>query len=203
MVVLSHLALDQFIKTCKPNNNTLFPIVIPTIDLNSPNAKSMIVKACTEFGFFKVVNHGVPTHLMTQLEDEARSFFSLPQALKESAGSPNPFGYGNKKIGRNGDVGWLEYLLLSASPEFITQICVSIFPDNPHVFRYALVNYIAKVKKMAVQVLETMAEGLNLKGEDRNALSKLIKDDESDSYFRLNHYPPKPEAFEAISSGRN
>lgn len=199
MVVLPHLAIDQFIKTCKPINTNLFPTTIPNIDLNSPDAKSLIVKACKEFGFFKVVNHGVPINIMSQLEEEASKFFSLPQVLKESAGNPNPFGYGNKKIGRNGDVGWLEYLLLSASPEFITQICRSIFPDNPDVFRYVIMNYITRVKKMAVQVLETMAEGLNLSGEDRNVLSKLIKDEESDSYFRLNHYPPRPEAFEALN----
>ncbi|KNA10532.1 hypothetical protein SOVF_143090 [Spinacia oleracea] len=202
MVVLSHVALDQFMKTCKPIDTHLFPTVIPTIDLNSPDVKSLIVKACKEFGFFKVVNHGVPIEMTRQLEDEASKFFSLPQGLKESAGNPNPFGYGNKKIGRNGDVGWIEYLLLSASDEFISQTCLSIYPDNPDVFRCALNNYISKMKKMGVRVLETMAEGLNLKGEDRYALSNLIKDSKSDSYFRLNHYPPRPEAFEGIN-GRN
>ncbi|KAL2930627.1 Gibberellin 2-beta-dioxygenase, partial [Bienertia sinuspersici] len=212
MVVLPQLVLDQFIKTCKPINDSdvnhskanFFSAtpIIPTIDLNNPDANSLLVKACKEFGFFKVVNHGISMQIMSQLEDEARKFFSLPQLQKESAGIPNPFGYGNKKIGQNGDVGWIEYLLLSTSSDYISQISLSIFPDNPDIFRHAIVNYISKMKKMAVHVLEMIAEGLNIKEDDKNELTKLIEDEKSDSYFRLNHYPPKPESFEALN-GRN
>ncbi|CAO2823404.1 unnamed protein product [Amaranthus hypochondriacus] len=60
-------------------------------------------------------------------------------------------------------------------------------------FRYAIVNYIGKMKKMAVQILEMIAEGLNVGREEKNVLSKMIKDEKSDSYFRLNHYPPRPD----------
>ncbi|KMS95929.1 hypothetical protein BVRB_003650 [Beta vulgaris subsp. vulgaris] len=193
MVVLSQLALNQFINTCKPVNTKLFFPTIPTIDLTNPDAKSLIVKACKEFGFFKVINHGVPLQMISQLEDETSKFFSLPQFIKEAAGIPKPFGYGNKNIGPNGDVGWLEYLLLSASPEFVSQICHSISPEDPDVFRYAIMNYIAKMKKLAVRVLEMMAEGLNVKGEDKNVLKT------SPLFLRLNHYPPKPDAFEALN----
>ncbi|CAO2842197.1 unnamed protein product [Amaranthus hypochondriacus] len=191
MVVLSQVALDQFIKTCKPN--TINTNIIPTIDLSNPNAKSMLINACKEFGFFKVENHGIPIQIMSQLEDEACKFFSLPLLNKESAGIANPFGYGNKHIGRNGDVGWIEYLLLSASPDFISQVSVSIYPHNPHLFRHAIMNYLTKVKKMGVQILEMIAEGLNAKKEEKNIISKMIKDEKSDSYIRLNHYPPRPE----------
>jgi len=133
MVVQSEPALDQFIRTCKPS--TQFFTGMPTIDLTHPDANSHLVKACEEFGFFKVVNHGIPLQMMSKLEEEVVDFFKLPQVVKEKAGNPRPFGYGNKRIGQNGDVGWVEYLLLSASPDFIHQICLSIFPDNPHVFR--------------------------------------------------------------------
>lgn len=50
--------------------------------------------------------------LVERSEDGAREFFSLAQSEKERYGAAEaPFGYGNKRIGPNGDVGWLEYLL--------------------------------------------------------------------------------------------
>nr|GMC63405.1 gibberellin 2-beta-dioxygenase-like [Ipomoea batatas] len=41
-----------------------------------PTAKDQIVKACHEFGFFKVVNHGVPLEAVTKLEEEAKDVLS-------------------------------------------------------------------------------------------------------------------------------
>lgn len=94
-----------------------FSSTIPIVDLSKPDAKTLIVNACEEFGFFKVINHGVPMEAISQLETEALKFFSLPLNEKEKAGPPNPFGYGSKRIGPNGDVGWVEYLLLNNNQE--------------------------------------------------------------------------------------
>lgn len=44
---------------------------------------------------------------------------------------------------------------------------------------------------MAFEIAEHMAEGLGV--TPRNAISRLLRDDKSDSCFRLNHYPPCPE----------
>ena len=68
--------------------------------------------------------------LISKLEAEAVNFFSLPLSEKEKAGPPNPSGYGNKIIGSNGDIGWVEYLLLNP------QSFPSAFGQNPHIFRY-------------------------------------------------------------------
>lgn len=50
----------------------------------------------------------------------------------------------------------------------------------------------SSVKKMGCEILELMAEGLNI--EEKNVLSKLVTDKDSDCIFRLNHYPPCPES---------
>ncbi|KAJ6402253.1 hypothetical protein OIU84_014361 [Salix udensis] len=196
MVVLSQPALEPFsvIKTCKPVG--LFS-EIPVIDLTDPHAKTLIIKACEEFGFFKLVNHGVPMELMTKLEGLANSFFNLPQPEKDKAGPPDPYGYGNKKIGPNGDVGWVEYLLLHTNPQILSQK-TSIFQENPQIFRSAVEDYLLGVKRMTFEVLELMADGLEI--ESRNVFSRLLRDDESDSCFRLNHYPPCPE-LQALTGG--
>lgn len=137
MVVVSQSsALDDhfpFIKTCKP----LTDAKIPVIDLlESPEVcGSKLVKACKEFGFFKVVNHGVPEDLTNHLEAEAMRFFSLSQAEKDRHGPPDPFGYGSKRIGSNGDVGWLEFLLVHANPHILSPNVLSVFRASPHIFR--------------------------------------------------------------------
>ncbi|KAK7303114.1 hypothetical protein RJT34_14015 [Clitoria ternatea] len=198
MVVLSQPpALNQFLllKSCKPTTTG-----IPVVDLKDPEAKTLIVKACKEVGFFKLLNHGVPFEFMSNLEKEALRFFKKPQSEKDRAGPPDPFGYGSKRIGSNGDVGWIEYLLLNTNPDVISPKSCLVFRENPQKFRVAVEEYIGAVKNMCYMVLELMAEGLGI-GE-RNVLSRLVKDERSDCCFRLNHYPPCPEEMQALK-GRN
>lgn len=107
---------------------------IPSIDLSKPDSKSLLVKACEEVGFFKVINHGIPLAIIERLEAEAMKFFSLPQCEKEHVASANPYGYGNKMIGLNGDAGWVEYFLLQTNPKSISQISSHLFKENPDVF---------------------------------------------------------------------
>ncbi|XP_043688281.1 gibberellin 2-beta-dioxygenase 1-like [Telopea speciosissima] len=189
MVVCSKPALDTFslINDFKP---TTFVSGIPVIDLSKPDAKILVVKACEEFGFFKVINHRVPIEFIQKLESEAVKFFSLPLPQKEEAGPANPFGYGNKRIGPNGDIGWIEYILLRSNPQFISERSLSIFGESPEVFCSAANDYISSVRMMTCEILELLAEGLGI--EQRNVFSKLLMEEESDCLFRINHYPPCP-----------
>ncbi|XP_031474572.1 gibberellin 2-beta-dioxygenase-like [Nymphaea colorata] len=189
MVVLSNPALDQ-LSLIKTQKGTTFS-GIPVIDLSLPDCKTELVKACEEFGFFKVVNHGVPMEFMSKLEAETVKFFSLPLSEKEKAGPASPFGYGNRRIGPNGDVGWIEYLLLQADPNFVYQEPMPASRHNPSSFCKAVNEYTSAVRILACQILDLIAEALKI--QPRNALSQYLLDTQSDSVFRLNHYPPCPE----------
>ncbi|CAN6872306.1 hypothetical protein Bca4012_076787 [Brassica carinata] len=199
MVVLSQpVALDNHISvipTYKP-----VPVLtshsIPVVDLTHPEAKTLIVKACEEFGFFKVVNHGVCPDLMTRLEQEAVGFFALPQSLKNQAGPPEPYGYGSKRIGPNGDVGWIEYILLNANPQLSSAKTSAVFSQSPLIFREAVEEYMKEVKEVSCKVLEMITEGLGI--EPRDSLSKMVRDEKSDSCLRLNHYPTAEEEAEKM-----
>ncbi|XP_022981800.1 gibberellin 2-beta-dioxygenase 1-like [Cucurbita maxima] len=198
MVVLSKPSIKQMASSYMRNSmaaagssSAAFFSGVPLIDLSAPDAKHLIVKACEELGFFKVVNHGVPMEFISTLESESTKFFSLPLSEKQRAGPPSPFGYGNKQIGRNGDVGWVEYLLLNTHLESKSDGFLSIFGQDPQKLRSAVNDYISAVRNMACEILELMAEGLKI--QQRNAFSKLLMDEESDSVFRVNHYPPCPE----------
>ncbi|KFK44827.1 hypothetical protein AALP_AA1G307900 [Arabis alpina] len=194
MVVLSQpIPLDNHISvipTYKPVP-VLTSQIIPVVDLTHPEAKTRIVKACEDFGFFKVVNHGVRPELMTRLEQEAMGFFALPQSHKNRAGPPEPYGYGNKRIGPNGDVGWIEYILLNANPQLSSPKTSAVFHQTPQIFRESVEEYMEELKKVSCKVLEMVAEGLGI--EARDTLSKMVRDEKSDSCLRLNHYPTTEE----------
>ncbi|KAG9448038.1 hypothetical protein H6P81_014166 [Aristolochia fimbriata] len=201
MVVLSRPALDEISFVNNPKQTLLS--AIPVVDLSHPDAKSLLLHACEEYGFFKVINHGVPEGVMKGLEDEAAKFFSLPRSEKEKAGPADPFGYGNKTIGPNGDVGWVEYLLLKTDVKSIYHSALDVSSGNPEKFRSAVTDYVSGVRDLACEVLELLAEGLKL--QHRSLFSKLLKDEENDSIFRLNHYPPCPDfqSLEMIGFGEH
>lgn len=53
---------------------------IPFIDLSSPDVDALvhdIGHACRQWGFFQIINHGVPSELRHKLEEASRKFFHL------------------------------------------------------------------------------------------------------------------------------
>lgn len=104
------------------------PFTVPVIDLSCKRSE-VLLKACEEYGFFKVVNHGIPDSKIVRMEAEGLEFFARPMLEKQRAGPPNPLGYGCKNIGFNGDIGEVEYLLLHTNPLSIAQRSRTICKD--------------------------------------------------------------------------
>ncbi|KAM0957678.1 hypothetical protein FF1_025786 [Malus domestica] len=165
-------------------------IGIPTIDLSNYNRSKLsaqIVEACEEYGFFKVVNHGIPKAVIETMETQGSDFFAKPTIEKQRAGPACPFGYGCKNIGLKGDTGELEYLILQTNPQSISDRSNDI-SDDPTKFSCAVNDYIEAVKELACEVLDLLAEGLWV--SDKSVFSRFIRDVQSDSILRFNHYPP-------------
>ncbi|KAM3299968.1 hypothetical protein ACQJBY_041134 [Aegilops geniculata] len=158
---------------------------VPTVDLSAPGAAAAVEQACRSVGLFRAINHGVPIALTDALEAGAAAFFALPHKNKQEA-SANPMGYGSKSIGRNGDVGWLEYILLSVGSGSVAAASL------PPSLRAALEEYTDAVREVGARVLELMAEGLGVAVENRGVLRRVVASDEADKMVRVNHYPPCP-----------
>lgn len=104
---------------------------IPVIDmLKHDGSINAMVRACEEVGFFKVINHGVPLELMATLEAEAINFFSMNHKEKEKMGGVPNLCYGSKNIGPNGDVGWVEYLLMKITTTTFSSASVNALNNN-------------------------------------------------------------------------
>ncbi|OEL38025.1 Gibberellin 2-beta-dioxygenase 1 [Dichanthelium oligosanthes] len=219
MVVLAKGELEQIaLPAAQP------PVAdVRSVDLSAPAgpereaAARALVAACEEHGFFRVTGHGVPTELVRAAEAAAARFFALPQGEKEEE-APT-LGYGNKRIGGNGDLGWIEYLLLGVTPAGAVPVATSassstlpcaaataaaaasssLTPAGP--LRDLLDEYTVAVRRMACAVLELMAEGLGLGGGKAGALARLVTRADSDCMLRVNHYPPRPAAPELTTIG--
>lgn len=69
---------------------------IPTIDVSKwddPEIADSICKAAAQFGFFQIINHGIPIEVLENVKEAAHEFFELPveerrKYLKENSPSP-------------------------------------------------------------------------------------------------------------------
>lgn len=135
---------------------------IPTIDLSpffidgdekaKTKAKQVIGKACSEYGFFQIENHGVPLDLMRRAMKLSRTFFELTseEKLKSSPGpgAPLPAGY-SKQPDQSADKN--EYLLM-----FPPGSSFNVFPNRPPQFREVLeemFSYFTKTGKIVESIL--------------------------------------------------
>jgi len=105
----------------------IIPSEVPVVDFSGERAEvaKVIVKACEEYGFFKVINHGISNEVIAKTEEAGFGFFGKPMLEKKMAAPA----YGCKNIGVNGDMGEVEYLLLSATTDSIAHISKTISTD--------------------------------------------------------------------------
>lgn len=88
----------------RPKPHSIEAQDIPLIDLSplnstAPNSASALAAeiggACRDWGFFQVINHGVPPECREKVESASRKFFALSKSekMEPSRDEANPFGY--------------------------------------------------------------------------------------------------------------
>ncbi|KAM1115314.1 hypothetical protein TB2_038399 [Malus domestica] len=163
---------------------------IPLVDLQSLK----LGEACEFWGIFRLVDHGVPPTLLTQLEEHAKAVFSLPFESKQSLiTSPLSYFWGTPALTPSGaalstkgtstpqNINWVEGLNvpLAQLSQFQT--------DNPTVASFSLVleEYGKHLARLATTIFEAMVKSLGLDPiESKSHLSN------STGVVRVYRYPP-------------
>lgn len=186
---------------------------IPVIDLSECRKEvliSKIGKACEEWGFFQVINHGVPFKISREVEIEAKKFFekSLDEKKKVKRDEFDAMGYHDGEHTKNVR-DWKEvfdYLVENTAQvpsshephDLDLRTLTNQWPQNSPRFRETLEEYAREVEKLAYKLLELISLSLGLAGDKFHGCFKNQL-----SMVRLNYYPPCPFPDLALGVGRH
>ncbi|XP_010930700.1 1-aminocyclopropane-1-carboxylate oxidase [Elaeis guineensis] len=170
-------------------------MAIPVIDFSKldgrerAEALAKIANGCEEWGFFQLVNHGIPAELLERVKKVCSECYMLrEEGFKESM----PVQLLNKLVDQEieggtvkslEEVDWEDAFFLQDDNEW---------PSNPPEFEETMMEYRKEVKKLAEKVMEAMDENLGLeKGYIKKAFSN---NGEHEPFFgtKVSHYPPCP-----------
>ncbi|KAK4273826.1 hypothetical protein QN277_017147 [Acacia crassicarpa] len=165
---------------------------VPIIDLACPDRTHLLVQlreACKSYGFFQVINHGVPEEVVKNMLEVACEFFKLPVEEKMKLYSDDPsktmrlstsFNVKKETI-RN----WRDYLRLHCHPldKYLPE-----WPSNPPSFKERVRKYCEEVRALGMRIEEYIGESLGLHAD----YMKEVLGDQG-QHMAVNYYPPCPQ----------
>ncbi|XP_008812214.2 protein DMR6-LIKE OXYGENASE 2-like isoform X1 [Phoenix dactylifera] len=174
---------------------------IPTVDFSlltegTPEQRSQVVrhlgKACEDWGFFMVVNHGIPERLREAMLISMKEFFDQTEEEKgEYTGKHvmDPIRYGTSFNLTVDDVRyWRDYLKVFVHP-------ILYSPAKPPSFREISKEYAASTRAMGMELLRGIWESLGL---EENDMTKALDLHSCYQVLVGNIYPPCPQPELAI-----
>ncbi|XP_065858868.1 2-oxoglutarate-Fe(II) type oxidoreductase hxnY-like isoform X2 [Euphorbia lathyris] len=161
------------------------------IDLSAPAfaTANLIRQACTEYGCFYIVNHGVEEELVDRVLEQSKQFFSLPldekmKLLNKEHRSYTPL-YTENLSPYPGSIGDLKESFYLGNPE---QTSLSKWPSEELLpfWRPTMEAYISKALSAGRRLISLIALALNL---DEDYFEKIGAMDGLEAYIRLLRYP--------------
>ncbi|XP_028769693.1 flavanone 3-dioxygenase 2-like [Neltuma alba] len=150
------------------------------------NAVRELGKACQDWNFFMIINHGIAESLTEEVMKKSAEFHNLPLEEKKEfkdEGLFAPIRYGTSSHSQEEKVHyWRDYLRVTTFPEFH-------FPHKPSGFKEVAFEYTRKIRSIVRELLQGVSESLGL---EANAIIESTNFDSGFQKFQVNLYPPCP-----------
>ncbi|KAF3968293.1 hypothetical protein CMV_007804 [Castanea mollissima] len=168
---------------------------IPTIDLNNHDIDDLVSKisrACEKFGFFQIINHGVPKELCQRVLAVVTEFFQLPPEERaqflttDHSKRVKVFNYYQKVEGQGRVLMWGETF---THPWHPTEDFTHFLPKSPPQYRAIFTEYAREIGALMDKLLSLMSQGLGL---EKDCLKRKIGERPA-IYTQANYYPPCPD----------
>ncbi|OWM66516.1 2-oxoglutarate-dependent dioxygenase DAO-like [Punica granatum] len=136
---------------------------IPVIDMKEiPFQHMKLREACEEWGCFRVVNHGVPLVLMSEMKSVSRSILDLPLEVKKRYECVRPrIGH---IVGKENAIYESLGLYDLSSPESLKLFCSQLDVSSHQ--RETLRAYTEAVTGLAMEIGDRVARSMGLEGRD-------------------------------------
>ncbi|KAH9651397.1 Gibberellin 2-beta-dioxygenase 8 [Citrus sinensis] len=186
--------------TAKANDERLVAVdeecQLPSIDLARLNFRSFdkwieeMAEAASQWGFFQVMNHGIPQKVLESMRKEQMKIFHQPFRKKSEQNfmnlSADSYRWGNPKATCLKQFLWSEALHIPVTD-------ISRLGDESNNPRSTIGLFSTKAANLAERLAEYLARNLKIKSSyfRENCLP-------GSSYLRMNRYPPCPPSFEVL-----
>ncbi|CAO2834247.1 unnamed protein product [Amaranthus hypochondriacus] len=172
-------------------------MVVPVIDFSKLDGEEReatmaeIHNGCQQWGFFQLVNHGIPMELLERVKKVSSECYKLER--EENFKNSKPVTMLNEILEKNNGgklegMDWEDVFLLTDDNEW---------PVQTPGFKETMAEYRAELKKLAEKMMEIMDENLGLpKGYIKKAFNSGETGEENTetAFFgtKVSHYPPCP-----------
>ncbi|CAN1828295.1 1-aminocyclopropane-1-carboxylate oxidase homolog 4 [Linum perenne] len=170
---------------------------IPTIDLSGERSKvvEQVSDAARRFGFFQIVNHGIPIQVLDSCVTSVRGFHELPTEEKEKLyGRQKKTGvsfFSNLDLFRSQAACWADALQIMLTPK------LPDLEEIPEVCRSTVIEWNESTKRVGELVMELLCEGLGLDSEALKKKKFLESRTMVGAYYP---YCPQPELTVGIAA---
>ncbi|XVE92341.1 hypothetical protein REPUB_Repub01dG0088900 [Reevesia pubescens] len=167
---------------------------VPVIDLLEPSALvvEQISRACEEYGFFQIINHGVPQELCDRMMATITDFFELPPDEKapffttDHSKQVKLFNYFVKDGSQNKVSMWSQCF---SHPWHPLDDILHLLPQNPPQYREVVAEYAKEIGVLMKRLLSLISQGLGL---EKDSLEKKLSE-KPILPAQANYYPPCPD----------